>query len=193
MIDIAVETPAQAGDREALLDRVMGPARFSKPSQVLRTGRRPADGLSFVATNGGAVVGTVRLWDVRLGDDCPALLLGPLAVDRSVQDRGIGSALMEVALDRAESLGHEAVILVGEPTYYRRFGSRGTSRPACGCRSIRTAGSYWAWSSSAAASPARAGLSVPRSRFRRMRAPHGSPRRHPALRLRCASPLEHER
>jgi predicted N-acetyltransferase YhbS len=122
MIDIAIESPAQAGAREALLDRVMGPARRQKPSERLRENRRAAAGLSFVATSGGEVVGTVRLWNVALGGADPALLLGPLAVDRAYQASGIGSTLMDVALRRARAFGHEAVILVGEPDYYRRFG-----------------------------------------------------------------------
>jgi predicted N-acetyltransferase YhbS len=122
MIDIAVEMPADAAPREMLLDRVMGRARRAKPSERLRENRRPSRGLSFVAHTGGEVVGTVRLWDVHLGGAHPALLLGPLAVDRRFQSSGIGSALMDVALTRADALGHEAVILVGEPDYYRRFG-----------------------------------------------------------------------
>ena len=66
--------------REALLDPAYGPARFTKPSERLREGRLPADGLSFVAIEDGRVVGTVRLWDVAAGPGRPALLLGPLAV-----------------------------------------------------------------------------------------------------------------
>ncbi len=122
MIDIAAESPADVAAREALLDRVMGAARRAKPSERLRENRRPSAGLAFVARSGGALVGTVRLWDVRIGGNHPALLLGPLAVDRGFQASGIGSSLMDVALERADALGHEAVILVGEPDYYRRFG-----------------------------------------------------------------------
>jgi predicted N-acetyltransferase YhbS len=39
-----------------------------------------------------------------------------------VQGRGVGSGLMQVALNRAELAGHRAVILVGDPEYYARFG-----------------------------------------------------------------------
>ena len=51
-----------------------------RPSERLREGRLPADGLSFVAVEGGRLVGTVRLWHVTAGPGRPALLLGPLAV-----------------------------------------------------------------------------------------------------------------
>ena len=77
-----------------------GPVRFEKPSERLRAGRAPARGLSFVAVEDGRVIGTVRLWEVSAGPACPALLLGPLAVDPAQRRRGIGSALMRHALAR---------------------------------------------------------------------------------------------
>jgi predicted N-acetyltransferase YhbS len=121
MVKIAHEAPAEAGAREALLDRAMGVGRKRKPSERLRAGRLPAQGLSFVARAGGRLVGTVRLWHVRAGDR-PALLLGPLAVDPEFHGFGIGTELMETALHGAEDAGHDAVILVGDPEYYARFG-----------------------------------------------------------------------
>ncbi len=117
----APEAPAEVGAREALLDRVMGPARFFKPSERLRRGRKPADRLALVARDGGRLVGTVRLWHVRAGA-VPALLLGPLAVDHTAQGDGIGAALMRLAIARASMIGHASIILVGDPEYYERFG-----------------------------------------------------------------------
>ncbi|MCB1497688.1 MAG: N-acetyltransferase [Bauldia sp.] len=120
MIHIDDETPADAGGRELLLDRVM-PNRRTKPSERLREGRMPATGLAFVARDGGMIVGSVRLWHVMAGDR-PALLLGPLAVESHLRGKGVGASLMQVALNRAELAGHAAVILVGDPEYYARFG-----------------------------------------------------------------------
>jgi len=124
MIHIDIETPNDLAAREALLDRAMGPGRFLKPSERLRAGRLPAGGLSLVARDGDRLVGSVRLWNVSAGG-VPALLLGPLAADPAVQGRGVGSGLMQVALNRAELAGHRAVILVGDPEYYARFGFSG--------------------------------------------------------------------
>lgn len=121
MIRIETEAANDVMAREALLDRVMGKARVLKPSERLREGRRPADGLALVAREGERVVGSVRLWHVGAGG-VPALLLGPLAIDPALQGRGVGSGLMQVALNRAALAGHEAVILVGDPEYYERFG-----------------------------------------------------------------------
>jgi predicted N-acetyltransferase YhbS len=122
MLTIRHEKPSDAAAREALLDAAYGPSRFEKPSQRLRAGRNAADGLSLVAVDDGRVVGTVRLWTVSAGPDCPALLLGPLAVDPERRRRGIGAALMRRALHEAQRRGHRAVLLVGDTSYYGRFG-----------------------------------------------------------------------
>ncbi len=121
MITYGTEAPAEAGAREALLDRVMGRERRFKPSERLRRGRKPAEGLALVARDGGKLVGTVRLWHVKAGD-APALLLGPLAVDGTAQGDGIGANLMRLAIARAGLSGHGGIILVGDPEYYARFG-----------------------------------------------------------------------
>ncbi len=121
MIRIETESRNDVLAREALLDRAMGTARVLKPSEQLRAGRLPAEGLALVARDGDRIVGSVRLWHVEAGGR-PALLLGPLATDPAVQGRGVGSGLMQVALNRAELAGHKAVILVGDPEYYERFG-----------------------------------------------------------------------
>lgn len=121
MVTIDIERPGDWHAREALLDRTMGYERFLKPSQLLRDGRLAAAGLSFVAREHGTILGSVRLWDVVAGDR-PALLLGPLAVAPETQGRGIGSRLMRRAVTRAASLGHGAIILVGDAPYYARFG-----------------------------------------------------------------------
>ena len=121
---ITAETAADVAAREALLDRAMGPGRQRKASEKLRRGRRPAEGLAFCARDAtGTLVGTVRLWEVALGEGgAPALLLGPLAVEPAWKNAGIGSALMRHAVAEAGRLGHRAILLVGDAPYYARFG-----------------------------------------------------------------------
>jgi len=117
------QSPAVAVAREALLDRAMGLNWKRKSSQKLRRGRRPSEGLAFLARNAdGVLAGTVRLWDVATGDGRPALLLGPLAVDPSIKNAGIGKALTAHAISEARRLGHRAILLVGDAEYYGRFG-----------------------------------------------------------------------
>ncbi|MFD1985913.1 GNAT family N-acetyltransferase [Mesorhizobium newzealandense] len=123
-VAIVAETAADVAAREALLDDAMGPKRRTKSSEKLRRGRRPSEGMAFIARDAsGSVAGTVRLWDVTLGEGGPAaLLLGPLAVDPSLKSAGIGSALMRHAITEAARLGHAAILLVGDAPYYGRFG-----------------------------------------------------------------------
>ena len=124
MITIRHERSTDIGAREALLDRAYGAARFAKASERLREGRLPADGLSFVATEGGRIVGTVRLWHVaRRAWPSSALLLGPLAVAAGLpQARHRRSADAARDAGRARMRGHGAVLLVGDAPYYGRFG-----------------------------------------------------------------------
>ena len=120
---IEAEQPRDVAAREALLDRAMGPGRKRKSSEKLRRGRKPSEGLALVARDEtGKVIGTVRLWDVELGDMRRALLLGPLAVDPALKSGGVGSALMRHAIAEAARLGHGAILLVGDAPYYARFG-----------------------------------------------------------------------
>ena len=115
------ERGADIAAREALLDACFGLNRHLRTCQRLRDGRAPAEGLALSASLGRRLVGTVRLWHVDAGGT-PALLLGPLAVDPSCRELGIGAALMKHALTIAEARGHGAVLLLGDAPYYARFG-----------------------------------------------------------------------
>jgi len=125
MITLRQERPADVEAREALLDQAFGDTRYRKTSQRLRDGRLPAEGLSLIAADGRRVIGTARLWSVTCGTGHQAVLLGPVAVESSCRDRGIGAAMVRRALREARRLGHGAVILVGDAPYYLRFGFTG--------------------------------------------------------------------
>jgi predicted N-acetyltransferase YhbS len=130
MLTIRLEKSSDAGAREALLDAAYGPVRFEKPSERLRSGRAPAAGLSFVAVEDGRVIGTVRLWNVCVGNGCDALLLGPVAVAEDCRSQGLGGAMVRRAIQAARKFGHDAIVLVGDPEYYERFGFSGAKTGA---------------------------------------------------------------
>jgi predicted N-acetyltransferase YhbS len=121
MAAIRDELISDVAAREALLDAAWGAARFAKTAERLRENRLPAEGLSFVASEGARVVGTVRLWNIAAGPGRPALLLGPLAVASDRRNRGIGTRLARHALAQAGRRGHGAVLLIGDLPYYGRF------------------------------------------------------------------------
>ncbi|MEJ0096894.1 MAG: N-acetyltransferase [Bauldia sp.] len=100
----------------------MGRTRVLKPSEILRRGRLPADGLALVARERGRLVGSVRLWNVEAGGR-PALLLG--AAGRRSGGAGQGRRLGPDGSSRSSAPRRSATValsLVGDPEYYERFG-----------------------------------------------------------------------
>jgi predicted N-acetyltransferase YhbS len=122
MFTLRHERPADIPARETLLDQAFGETRYRKTSERLRVSRLPAEGLALVATDGERLVGTARLWNIMCGRGQPALLLGPVAVAEDCRNRGIGAALVWRATAEARRRSHSAVILVGDASYYSRFG-----------------------------------------------------------------------
>ncbi|MDP9137568.1 MAG: N-acetyltransferase [Pseudomonadota bacterium] len=122
--EISAEQPEHADQIERLLDQVFGLERRIKTSYRLREGEMPVPLLSLVAVEEGAgLVGAISFWRLCIGDaGMPALLLGPLAVSPQRQGAGIGLALMNAGLAKANSLGHGLVLLVGDLPYYARVG-----------------------------------------------------------------------
>jgi predicted N-acetyltransferase YhbS len=123
MTDLTIlpERPGDATAIERLNERTFGPGRLAKSAYRLRErpGQQPV--IAFSARVGTLLVGSVRLWPVRIGDTA-ALLLGPLTVEPAFRERGIGYALMERSLAAAKTAGHRIVILVGDEPYYGRSG-----------------------------------------------------------------------
>jgi putative acetyltransferase len=82
-------------------------------------------GLSLVAVQDELIVGhilfsVVHLWDG--GQSTPLLSLAPMAVLPEYQNQGIGSALVSEGLRHCRALGYRAVVVLGHPNYYPRFG-----------------------------------------------------------------------
>jgi putative acetyltransferase len=103
--------------------RALVTAAFGQPLEALLVDRLRADGdavLSLVAVEDGELIGHVLL--SRLTARFPALALAPVAVLPARQGTGIGGRLIRAALARAAEAGWQAVFVLGEPAYYRRFG-----------------------------------------------------------------------
>jgi predicted N-acetyltransferase YhbS len=120
-LTISPETRDDAQAIEHLHERTFGPGRYAKTAYRLREQVPHRPDLSFTARIGTLLVGSVRLSPVRIGET-KALLLGPLTVEPTFRDRGVGQALIERALDVARTQGHRLVILVGDEPYYGKCG-----------------------------------------------------------------------
>ena len=123
---------------------------FETPSEanlvdVLRERASPI--VSLVAEHHEEVIGHILFSPVSLlgHPDVKLMGLGPLAVAPKRQRRGVGSALVRAGLEQCTELGFGAVVVLGHPVYYRRFGFLPSSRfgsesefevPAEGCMAM---------------------------------------------------------
>lgn len=121
------ETPA---DREAIhavhlaaFEKLSVPVVEAKLVDDLREDGDLIGSLSIVAERDGEVAGHVCCSPGEIGaDDKAAVGLGPLGVLPRYHASGIGSALVHAVLGAADALGYGAVVLLGDPRYYSRFG-----------------------------------------------------------------------
>ncbi len=108
----AFETPAEANLVDALRARQAGI-------------------LSLVAEQDGAVIGHIFFSPVTIRGphgEFEAAGLAPMAVLPEFQKRGAGSALVRHALEELRQMGYSAVIVLGHPEFYPRFGFLPASR-----------------------------------------------------------------
>ncbi len=116
--------PEALGDAlaiERLHERTFGPGRYARSAFRIREGRGHRLDLSFTARIGTLMVGSIRLTPICIGET-PALLLGPLTVEPPFRSRGVGSKLIERALQEARAKGGKLVVLVGDEPFYAKAG-----------------------------------------------------------------------
>ena len=112
-------------DRAAV--HALNAAAFPTPleADLVDALRREAHPLvSLVAERDGTVVGHI-LFSPVTHENSPGLRimgLAPMAVAPDHQRSGIGSALVRAGLDECRQLGCAAVVVLGHPEYYPRFG-----------------------------------------------------------------------
>ena len=122
-VSIQPEAPDDAVAVERLHERTFGPGRYAKTAYRLREQVEHIRELSFTARIGTLLIGSVWLSPIRIGE-AKGLLLGPVTVEPTFRDRGVGQALIERALMAAKARGHRLVILVGDEGYYEKCGFR---------------------------------------------------------------------
>ena len=127
------ETPADvAAVREVNL------AAFDSPAEAdlvdaLRGHTFPY--VSLVADDKGIIAGHILFTPVHLPGHPRARLmaLAPMAVRPEFQRSGVGSALVVEGLHQAREAGAGAVVVLGHPAYYPRFGFVPASRHGIRC------------------------------------------------------------
>ncbi|RKQ39275.1 GNAT family N-acetyltransferase [Enterobacter sp. R1(2018)] len=119
---IRVEIPIDAPGIDALLRRT-----FKGDGEADLVKNLREDGLltlGLVATDEeGQVVGYVAFSPVAVeGEELQWVGLAPLAVDEAWRGQGLAKRLVYEGLDSLNEFGYAAVVALGEPDMYRRFG-----------------------------------------------------------------------
>lgn len=81
--------------------------------------------LTLVAIDGDKIVGHIMFTKAFIESEnnkVETLALAPLAVSPEYQGKGVGSKLINDALNIAKGLGYYSVIVLGSEKYYPRFG-----------------------------------------------------------------------
>jgi len=97
--------------------------------------RRETETISLVAEDSHGIVGHILFSPVTLPghDDVRIVGLAPVAVIPERQRQGVGSALIRRGMETCTQSGVDAIVLVGHPEYYPRFGFQPASRFALRC------------------------------------------------------------
>ena len=117
--------PETLADQETVRSILIAAFETSAEADLVDALRQQAEPLvSLVAADGGEVVGHILFSPVTLSGhpDLQIMGLAPMAVAPDRQRHGIGSALVRAGLEACRALGVEAVVVLGHPDYYPRFG-----------------------------------------------------------------------
>ena len=82
--------------------------------------------LDIVALIDGNIVGHIISTKAKVINEnnmeYEVLHVGPFSVDAQLQNKGIGTQLLNYSIEEAKILGYKGMILFGNPDYYKRFG-----------------------------------------------------------------------
>ena len=92
----------------------------------LRDEKEFVKALDFVAVHGDEIVGNIVYVETKIIDSNNAehkmLTFGPVSVLPEYQNKGIGSKLINHTITLAKEMGYKAILIYGDPEYYKRFG-----------------------------------------------------------------------
>lgn len=119
---IRVEIPVDAARIDQLLCRSFPTDMEAKLVHQLRENGLLT--LGMVATDDeGNVFGYTAFSPAYIaGEDRQWVVLAPIAVERTHRRQGLAEQLIYAGLDTLNEFGYAAVVVIGDPAYYRRLG-----------------------------------------------------------------------
>lgn len=121
LLKLELEQPEDFSGVENLYDICFSPSRKVLSSYRLRENVKPISELCYLAKDETrSILSAVRYWPITI-QSFKFLLLGPLAVHPTIQAEGHGNYIINETLTRAEKFGWQAVILIGDLSYYKQF------------------------------------------------------------------------
>ncbi len=121
-VSVRLEHPGDSVAVREINERAFGGPQEAELVEALRG---CADRISLVATLDGRVIGHILFTPVTI-EPCAVELraagLAPMAVQPEYQRLGVGGQLVRTGLDECRQRGYTAVVVVGHPDYYPRFG-----------------------------------------------------------------------
>lgn len=118
LLQLAFDTPAEA--------RLVKALRVSRALTVALVGER-----------NGSLVGAIHVSPMTLSPSHPGVrsyALAPLAVAPACQRQGLGSLLVRAAIRELIELRADALLVLGEPHWYQRFGFEPAANYQISCR-----------------------------------------------------------
>jgi putative acetyltransferase len=120
-VSVRLEEPRDAAGVRETNEQAFGAPLEARLVDALRGS---PGSISLVATVGDCVVGHILFTAVSIEPSASVRVAGlaPLSVRPGYQRVGVGSQLVRAGLEECRRGGYAAVVLVGHPEYYPRFG-----------------------------------------------------------------------
>jgi putative acetyltransferase len=134
MMEIRVEQPE---DRDAV--HQVNESAFGRENEANLVNRlcEVASTFSWVAVEGDRVVGHILFSPVVIEGEgeCDGLMMGlaPVGVLPEAQGKGIGASLIRRGIAECAGLGAKAIVVLGAPSYYGRFGFESAKKYGLRC------------------------------------------------------------
>ena len=92
----------------------------------LRKEKQFIKALDFIATHNDKIIGNIVYVEAKItdnnGEEHQVVAFGPVSVLPEYQGKGVGSKLINHTAQLAKEMGYKAIMIYGDPEYYKRFG-----------------------------------------------------------------------